>query len=370
MNRTIDKIFILEGHLAESQKNEKILLANESGRQETVTVLKSILKSIYPSSTVEVLPINLSNYRDILDKNIRDSKNTVVVNLCDGVESDGYPGVGVVNYLEEKNVAFTGADSIFYENTTSKPVLKKLLQRESVPTASFVQIRRNHESTDLDTAISELGFPFIVKPSVSYGSLGITDESVVENKAAALKQVELLQKVSEVFVEVFLPGKEYTVLVTGDAHQGVKVYPAMERNFSDTLKGKQRILSFERCKYRFNVAWEGFELNSLPSDDASHIYWHELAPAETQDRLQEISKMAYLSCGGSGYGRVDIRTKNRDECEPVVLEVNANCGLSFIPHSSSMADILYNSQTDPKAFCKELISFALHRQEILDNNRV
>ncbi|KAJ3313123.1 hypothetical protein HDV04_002440 [Boothiomyces sp. JEL0838] len=293
--RVIENIYILEGHLAKSQANEHILLANE--------------------------------------------------------------GIGVVNFLEERNVAFTGADAIFYENTTSKPVLKKLLEQENVPTAKFIEIRRGAESIDLDQAISQLGFPFIVKPAISYGSLGITDESVVESKDAALKQVQLLQKVSEAFVEVFLPGREYTVLVTGDAHQGVKVYPAMERNFSDSLKGNQRILSFER-------SWEGFDLGSIPAADASHIYWHELAPSDIQEKLK-----AYLSCGGSGYGRVDIRTKSRDHCEPVVLEVNANCGLSFIPHSSSLADILFNSQTDPKEFCKDLINFAIRRQAILDNQR-
>ncbi|KAJ3326337.1 hypothetical protein HDV06_000213 [Boothiomyces sp. JEL0866] len=363
VNTKIDKILILEGHLAESQSNEHILLANESGRQETVAVLQSILKSIYPSSIVEILAITLANYRDLLNQKLEGSKKVVVINLCDGVESDGYPGIGVVNFLEERNVPFTGADAVFYENTTSKPVLKKLLQRENVPTANFIEIRRGTESGDLDSAIQQLGFPFIVKPAISYGSLGITDESVVENKESALKQVKLLQKVSDAFVEVFLPGREYTVLVTGDAYQGVKVYPPMERNFSDSLKGNQRILSFER-------SWEGFDLGSLPAADASHIYWHELAPPAIQEKLKEISKLAYLSCGGSGYGRVDIRTKTRDECDPVVLEVNANCGLSFIPHSSSLADILYNSQTDPKEFCKDLINFALRRQAILDNNRV
>ncbi|KAJ3262110.1 hypothetical protein HK103_003953 [Boothiomyces macroporosus] len=362
LQRVIENIYILEGHLAQSQANEHILLANESGRQETVAVLHSLLKSLYPGSNIETLPITLINYRDVLEKKIQSSTNVVVINLCDGVESDGYPGIGVVNFLEERNVAFTGADAIFYENTTSKPVLKKLLEQENVPTAKFIEIRRGAESIDLDLAISQLGFPFIVKPAISYGSLGITDESVVESKDAALKQVQLLQKVSEAFVEVFLPGREYTVLVTGDAHQGVKVYPAMERNFSDSLKGNQRILSFER-------SWEGFDLGSIPAADASHIYWHELAPSDIQEKLKEISKLAYLSCGGSGYGRVDIRTKSRDHCEPVVLEVNANCGLSFIPHSSSLADILFNSQTDPKEFCKDLINFAIRRQAILDNQR-
>lgn len=161
-----------------------------------------------------------------------------------------------------------------------------MLEQENVPTAKFIEIRRGAESIDLDQAISQLGFPFIVKPAISYGSLGITDESVVESKDAALKQVQLLQKVSEAFVEVFLPGREYTVLVTGDAHQGVKVYPAMERNFSDSLKGNQRILSFERCNSFLIIAWEGFDLGSIPAADASHIYWHELAPSDIQEKLK------------------------------------------------------------------------------------
>jgi hypothetical protein len=49
----------------------------------------------------------------------------VVINLCDGTEVDGYPGLSVVVGLEVADIPYTGADSKFYLDTTSKPVLKR-----------------------------------------------------------------------------------------------------------------------------------------------------------------------------------------------------------------------------------------------------
>ena len=75
----------------------------------------------------------------------------------------------------------------------------------------------------------------------------------------------------------------------------------------------------------------------------------------------ELARDAYVACGGNGYGRVDIRTKNYQTCEPYVLEVNANCGLSFGSNSSSLGEVLYHNQVKPTDFCRLLVDFA-HRR--------
>ena len=91
------------------------------------------------------------------------------------------------------------------------------------------------------------------------------------------------------------------------------------------------------------------------------MYIYEAAPAEWQDRLKQVARDAYMACDGSGYGRVDIRTRNMDELDPYVLEVNANCGLSFGENSSSLGEILRLAKEDPSAFCRELVDFAISR---------
>jgi hypothetical protein len=76
---------------------------------------------------------------------------------------------------------------------------------------------------------------------------------------------------------------------------------------------------------------------------------------------QDVARRAYVAVEGTGYGRVDIRFRKRDECDPFVLEVNSNCGLSFGEMSSSLGEVLNLSKVPPEQFCRDLIAYALKR---------
>ena len=97
-----------------------------------------------------------------------------LIHVHDHVESDGYPGLSILAELERLNIAYTGADTHFYRITTSKPELKRRLQLDHVPTSPFVEIvpgvTTEHEVDALG------GYPLIVKPSISYASISITDK--------------------------------------------------------------------------------------------------------------------------------------------------------------------------------------------------
>lgn len=199
----------------------------------------------------------------------------------------------------------------------------------------------------------------IVKPSVSYASISISDKSVVHSLVEALAQIEVVSQTtsSGVFIESFLAGREFTALVTGSAERNLKVYPVAERVFNSILKQEQRLLAFDRY-------WEGYDLQgSKPSAETQQLYWYEKAREDWQDFLQDLAKRAYVACGGNGYGRVDIRTKSLNKVDAFVLEVNANCGLSFGEGSSSLGEILHLSGVSPSSFCKELILLAINRNE-------
>jgi hypothetical protein len=60
--------------------------------------------------------------------------------------------------------------------------------------------------------------------------------------------------------------------------------------------------------------------------------------------LIELARTAYISVGGTGYGRVDIRTRTPESRDAFVLEVNANCGLAFGRLASSLGEILILSK--------------------------
>ena len=59
-------------------------------------------------------PVNMNNYKEVVENIVEENKGEfffpVVLNLCDGDEINGTPGVSVIKLLQEKNIVFTGAD--------------------------------------------------------------------------------------------------------------------------------------------------------------------------------------------------------------------------------------------------------------------
>jgi D-alanine-D-alanine ligase-like ATP-grasp enzyme len=75
--------------------------------------------------------------------------------------------------------------------------------------------------------------------------------------------------------------------------------------------------------------------------------------------LKDLTRDAYLAVGGSGYGRVDIRTNIRDFNDPnfkaFVLEVNAQPGFSFNVMTTSMGAILTLEKVPPTEFINTIL---------------
>jgi D-alanine-D-alanine ligase-like ATP-grasp enzyme len=238
-----------------SPVNHAVALSNEFGKSSSSQDLLQLIANESDKIHVSVHKITLQNYRQLLDEFDRQSDNDrsryVVVNLCDGCETDGYPGVSIIKEMEKRGVAFTGSDSAFYDGTTSKPAMKRVLLANNVPTSPFLELTEQTSETEID-AIAK--YPLFVKPSVSYASIAITGKSVVFDARQALEQARQVQGVgSGVFVERFLAGREFTALVTGSTETGVRVYPVAERVFNPQLQRYQRILAFDSY-------WDGYDL--------------------------------------------------------------------------------------------------------------
>ena len=124
-----------------------MLLANEYGKEANLDLSKVICNLGYGRG--EIIKTSLATYKQIIDLYFSQGHNSpalrpksVAFNLCDGTEDlDRYPGLSVVLELESQGVAFTGSNSRFFHDTTSKPTLKKMLQDHAVPTSPFVEIR-------------------------------------------------------------------------------------------------------------------------------------------------------------------------------------------------------------------------------------
>ncbi|GAU88254.1 hypothetical protein RvY_00993 [Ramazzottius varieornatus] len=363
-------VHILVGELSTDHAvSDSLLLTNEYGKEEQRQDLSTALRRA-AFAQVTIHSTNLENFRDLLDGLVRESDRLkadgcqlVLLNLIDGTEVDGYPGLTVIRYIETLNVPFTGSDATFYHISTSKPRLKQALLNHHVATPKYVEVRsKKTVQEDVISAGELTGFPLIIKPSISYASYGISDQSVVHNAQDAIRHIEKLlldEPASDgIFLEKFLSGREFTVLVTGSSATGVKVFPAVERVFNESLPVEKRFLAFERY-------WSGYDLAG--NEPTTRVYEYRIASEKDQETLQQLARDAYLALGGSGYARVDIREDGPGSSQLYVLEVNAQCGVAF-SSSSTMGEILAISKTAPEDFLSRLIEFALIRNQFPQTN--
>jgi D-alanine-D-alanine ligase len=259
---------------------------------------------------------------------------TVVLNLCDGDDFNGYPGLSVIRALAAAGIAFTGADESFYALSTSKTAMKRRFDAFRVATSPWARIGADTRLTDLRKAARRIGYPLFVKPDVSFAAAGISLESLVEDEPAALARIDRVLSgmhscdfgESGVFVERFLPGREFTVLVAADpqAPGGLVAWPG-ERRFHPALDQRERFITYERHS--------GVYVEDPPLADGAESYSYAPVPPEIDTDLNRLAKAAFRAVDGVGYARVDC--KQDADGRLMVLEVNANCSLGSDAYCSA-----------------------------------
>jgi D-alanine-D-alanine ligase len=156
------------------------------------------------------------------------------------------------------------------------------------------------------------------------------------------------------FVERFIDGPEFTVLVVADrrAPRGARAYPPAQRIFHSDLPDHERFLSYDRY-------WSEYKEESRLSPHEP-FYRYGRAPEQYAGRLAELAERAFVAVDGTGYGRVDIRLDAaEDRC--YVLEVNSNCGLSG-DRETSVGELLFLAGVPVHQLIAEILQDAFDRR--------
>ncbi len=314
--------------------------------------------------------ITLKNMKEVIEEVAASQAQyfPVVLNYCAGLdEIDGYPGASVVKLLEAKGIPFAGADSQFFKMGDSKILMKQAFVESGVSTAPYEVIK---DVNSIRGLCDRLIPPLIVKPSSSFGTRGISLQSVVHTDEEAIARFEALQQgqhgmqipANSIFVEQFIKGREFTLLVVGTAQHSeqIKIYPPLETAFHSGVPETERF-----CTRELRTG-EAEQRTPLPPHES--LYRYQLAPIELQDRLCDLAKRAYLAVGGTGYGRVDIRMDDTTE-EMFVLEVNpcpAVTSRSLTmgvdePNTSRVGTILHLADIPFRHLMSEIIGEAFSR---------
>ena len=310
-------------------------------------------------------PVTMQNFQEVIAtiKKKSGRKIPLVLNLCDGDEVNGTPGVSVIHELENNKLVYTGSDADFYNITTSKIPMKKAFDKAGVSTAKWEIIDGTEES--IKGICKRLGAPLIIKPAVSGGSMGVSVKNVVYTDDELSDRINEIKKgyrgwnllADGLFVEQFITGPEYTSFIVGSSTRpkSCVVFPPVERVFHESLPDEEKFLSFDRL-------WEIYEDEKpMPADENFYDYRQPDQPLVKA--LEQLSLDAYLSVGGMGYGRLDIRM-DKNTGKLYMLEVNAQCGLSEDEDYTSIGAILRYSNNTFTELVRRIIHDAFARRNL------
>ncbi len=262
----------------------------------------------------------------------------VFVNLCDGTPDDPVSGIGLVKAMEKLGVAFTGADSKFFDPTRVQ--MKNAARRSDVPIPNWMYANR---TDDVDRIVNRLRFPILVKPPHGYSSIGLTRQSRVEDVKELKAQLELvISEYERALLEEFIVGREFTCLIAenpDDLNQPLTFTP-VEFNFPEGESFKH-----------YDMKWVDYQKMSVKPVDDKRI----------EKTLRDQTLRVFRALRGNGYARCDYRMDSSGTL--YMLEINPNCGIFYPISEPGSADFsLLNDSMDHRKFLKLIVRSAQKRQ--------
>jgi len=208
--------------------------------------------------------------------------------------------------FDELGFPYTGSDAWVLAITLDKAMTKLVLQEHGVisPRGQFVE-----EIAALK--LEGWRWPLIVKPNFEGSSKGITQDSIVEDRARLRTLVERqLEKFpAGVMVEEFIPGKDLTVaFLEKAAPDRAGVLAPVEYVIDEGELSKRRYRIYD------------YDLKSVHSS-AVNVRCPADFPAHVLERAQEMARRAYKALGVRDLGRVDFRVA--DDGQVYFIEINA-----------------------------------------------
>jgi D-alanine-D-alanine ligase len=310
-------------------------------------------------------PVTMQNYKEVIASVKKKSgrKIPLVLNLCDGDEVNGTPGISIIHELEKNRLIYTGSDDHYYNITTSKIPMKRAFDKAAVSTAKWEIIDGSEDS--VKGMCKRLGAPLIIKPAVSGGSMGVSVKNVVYSDKELLERIREIKKgyrgwnllADGLIVEQFITGPEFTSFIVGSssAPEECFVYPPVERIFHESLPEEEKFLSFDRL-------WEIYE-DEKPMPGNENFYDYHQPEPSLMKALEQLSLDAYVAVGGMGYGRLDIRM-DKSTGKLYMLEVNAQCGLSEDEDYTSIGAILRYADKTFSDLIRKIIQDAFTRRNL------
>lgn len=214
--------------------------------------------------------------------------------------------------LQLLGLPYTGSGVLGSALAMDKIRCKRLFIAQQLPTAPFAVV--HSDTIDYAELLQQLGGKVMVKPANEGSSIGMSAAST----AAELEQAiaAALKYDSEILVERWINGREFTIAILGDT-----VLPVVE------MRTPRAFYDYE-AKYQAN---------------STEYLCPAPLTAEQTTAMQRDALAAFKAVGASGWGRVDLMLN--EQGEHFLLEVNTVPGMtekSLVPMAAKAAGLSFS----------------------------
>lgn len=304
----------------------------ETAEFDTIESLGALIDSL---TRLRYSVVKIGHAKDLTKQLVAGKKWDLVVSMAEGLNGRNREAQ-VPAILELYEQPYALSDALTMAVTLDKGVAKRLVRDSGVPTADFLVLETGNE--DLRTWEH---YPAFVKPVAEGTSKGcdltskVHDENTLRNSAKAL----INRFKQPVLLEAFLPGREFTVGITGSG---------------DTAK----VLGVSEITMNDGADPEIFSLRNKENQDLLCTF-RKVTDIEAQ-RVAELGLVAYRALGCRDCCRIDFRSDNKGN--PHFLEANAIPGMhpanSDLPVLANLHDFTYDDLVN------KIIVSARHRYTI------
>jgi D-alanine-D-alanine ligase len=260
----------------------------------------------------------------------------LVFNIAEGLAGRNREAA-VPALCELLGIPYTGSDAATLSIALDKALSKRVIMQHGILTADFQLMETGRERLS-----SKLKFPLIVKPNAEGSSKGVSASASVVDDEESLRAVvrELIDRYRQpALVEVYVPGREFTVGVLGDRRP--RVLPPMEILFKDKAN--------PRPVYDFQIKqeWEKHVSYQCPA---------HLTPAELK-AIERVCREVFDALDCRDVARVDLRMTPKGDI--YVIEVNPLPGLT--PGYSDLCLIAHAAGIEYRTLIGEILEGGLKR---------
>jgi D-alanine-D-alanine ligase len=312
--------------LGDPQRPDSVKL-NGRFNPEDIDVVARLRSAL---ATMESYAFYYVDNHDELIKRIGYERPRLVFNLCDeGFHNRPDMELHIPALLEMHAMPYTGSPPSCLAICYDKPLVRAFALSLKIPVPAEIRLLPDEAVEPTPPT-----YPVFVKPAKADGSVGIGSWSIASDRQGLLAAIDRLRHqhaVTDIVIQEFLSGPEYTLGVIGNVGSGLTMLPIIEVDYS-ALPAGQHIQCHASKWDASSAPWSG-------------IRYRKAEIGETNAQLMKEAAIALFGAlGCRDYVRFDFRAGADGVIR--LLEINPNSSWCWDGKMAIMAGIAGMSYPD------------------------